>query len=163
MSQPEDSGGARDVSYGKISLDLSNIENQANGAVQLSQDPSVGSPSRSVVSSVQSGHSSSKAHAKCTYRDAYGGCDKYAHSPYPNQMRFCARHGGGHRCSAIGCQNHGIDSRRRCRAHGGGRRCEASGCHKSAQSGMGSGSFCRVHYLRGRGDVAAIPDGSFLA
>eukprot|EP00614_Pseudopedinella_elastica_P005342 CAMPEP_0172604006 /NCGR_PEP_ID=MMETSP1068-20121228/24242_1 /TAXON_ID=35684 /ORGANISM="Pseudopedinella elastica, Strain CCMP716" /LENGTH=554 /DNA_ID=CAMNT_0013405925 /DNA_START=61 /DNA_END=1725 /DNA_ORIENTATION=+ len=63
---------------------------------------------------------------------------------------FCAAHGGGKRCLVGGCTKSAVGALQRCTKHGGGRRCQAGGCTKSAQSATphcvkhGGGRKCAV-------------------
>lgn len=77
--------------------------------------------------------------------------------------QLCGRHGGGKRCSHVGCEKMarpGFTQGLLCAAHGGGKRCEHPGCVKSARAGNeqrcaahGGGQRCAVD-----GCVKSAPD-----
>jgi len=62
-------------------------------------------------------------------RCTYMGCPRGARDRF-----FCAGHGGGKRCVAPNCSKSAVGATQCCTAHGGGRRCQQDGCSKSAQS-----------------------------
>eukprot|EP00924_Labyrinthula_sp_SR-Ha-C_P016615 snap_masked-scaffold_6-processed-gene-9.20-mRNA-1 protein AED:0.61 eAED:0.61 QI:0/-1/0/1/-1/1/1/0/336 len=71
---------------------------------------------------------------ECTKQDAGSG--------------FCARHGGGTRCSVLGCTKTAQGKNKLCKAHGAGSYCSTPGCNnKSVARGVcirhGGGKRCR--------------------
>ena len=53
----------------------------------------------------------------------------------------CKGHGGGRRCTFVGCLNSAVD-KGLCKRHGGGKRCLFPSCSKSA---VGSTTLCKLH------------------
>lgn len=68
---------------------------------------------------------------------------------------FCKAHGGGKRCSVLGCTKGAEGSTSFCKGHGGGKRCSFQGggvCPKSVHGGT---PFCVAH---GGGKRCAVPE-----
>ena len=55
---------------------------------------------------------------------------------------LCGEHGGGRRCTELGCGRMARPGGNLCTSHGGGKRCQHEGCTKGARSG---GEFCAAH------------------
>lgn len=67
----------------------------------------------------------------------FEGCQKCSQG----NTNYCVSHGGGKRCSVVGCEK-GARDRFFCTAHGGGKRCSETGCARAA---VGGSSFCTSH------------------
>lgn len=65
------------------------------------------------------------------------GCDRSA-----NTNDKCIRHGGGNRCTEIGCNKGAGRKGDKCKTHGGGNRCIEDGCNKTSQ---GKTDKCKEH------------------